>query len=252
MRSSEAVFHKLTRDLTKCKTVSHKKGNDMNNKKIVKVCIAIGLIGLVCLVCYLLSYNSKSTGISLSDDSEERVVKTNDIEGTDSMQETSLEVGNPEEVKTSVEEESIAVHVCGQVKKPGVYTLAKGARVSDAIDAAGGLAKDAAGDFINQAQKVEDEQQVYVPSQEEAKESPEVVQQETSNDSHLENKGLVNINQATKEELMTLPGIGEAKADMIIVYREEHGRFATIGEIKNISGIKDGVYNKICDLITTD
>ena len=51
---------------------------------------------------------------------------------------------------------------------------------------------------------------------------------------------------------MTLPGIGEAKADMIIVYREEHGRFATIGEIKNISGIKDGVYNKICDLITTD
>ena len=183
---------------------------------------------------------------------KERVVKTNDIEGTDSMQETSLEVGNPEEVKTSVEEESIAVHVCGQVKKPGVYTLAKGARVSDAIDAAGGLAKEAAGDFINQAQKVEDEQQVYVPSQEEAKESPKEVQQETSNDSHLENKGLVNINQATKEELMTLPGIGEAKADMIISYREEHGRFATIGEIKNISGIKDGVYNKICDLITTD
>lgn len=224
----------------------------MNNKKIVKVSIAIGLIGLVCLVCYFLSYNSKSTGISLSDDSEERVVETSDIEESDSIQEASLDLGNPEETSTSVEQVSIAVHVCGQVKKPGVYTLAQGARVSDAIDAAGGLTKDAAGDFINQAQKLEDEQQVYVPSQEEAKESPKVIQQETNNESHSENKGLVNINQATREELMTLPGIGEAKADMIITYREEHGKFASIEDIKNISRIKDGVFNKICDLITTD
>lgn len=224
----------------------------MNNKKIVKVSIAIGLIGLVCLICYFLSYNSKSTGISLSDDSEERVVERSDIEESDSIQETSADLGNPEEVKTSAEQESIAVHVCGQVKKPGVYTLAKGARVSDAIDAAGGLTKEAAGDFINQAQKLEDEQQVYVPSQEEAEELPKVIQQETNNDSHSENKGLININQATREDLMTLPGIGGAKADMIITYREEHGKFASIEDIKNISGIKDGVFNKICDLITTD
>lgn len=223
----------------------------MNNKKIVKVSIAIGLIGLVCLICYFLSYNSKSTGISLSDDSEERVVETSDIEESDSVQETSVDLGNSQG-KTSVEQESIAVHVCGQVKNPGVYTLAKGARVSDAIDAAGGLTKEAAGDFINQAQKLEDEQQVYVPSQEEAKESPKEVQQEKNNDSHSENTGLININQATREELMTLPGIGEAKADMIITYREEHGKFASIEDIKNISGIKDGVFNKICDLITTD
>lgn len=224
----------------------------MNNKKIVKVSIAIGLIGLVCLVCYFLSYNSKSTGISLSDDSEERLVETSDIEESDSIQEASLNLGNPEETSTSVEQESIAVHVCGQVKNPGVYTLAQGARVSDAIDAAGGLTKEAAGDFINQAQKLEDEQQVYVPSQEEANESPKEIQQEMNNESHSENKGLVNINQSTREELMTLPGIGEAKADMIITYREEHGKFASIEDIKNISGIKDGVFNKICDLITTD
>lgn len=223
----------------------------MNNKKIVKVSNAIGLIGLVCLICYFLSYNSKSTGISLSDDSEERVVETSDIEESDSVQETSVDLGNSQG-KTSVEQESIAIHVCGQVKNPGVYTLAKGARVSDAIDAAGGLTKEAAGDFINQAQKLEDEQQVYVLSQEEAKESPKEVQQEKNNDSHSENTGLININQATREELMTLPGIGEAKADMIITYREEHGKFASIEDIKNISGIKDGVFNKICDLITTD
>ncbi|WP_455714434.1 helix-hairpin-helix domain-containing protein [Anaerosporobacter sp.] len=225
----------------------------MNNKKIVKVSITICLVGIVCLICYLFSKNSKSTGISLSDDNEERVIESSDSESSDSKQETSTDLGKSEEGQTSVNEESIAVHVCGQVKNPGVYALTKGARVSDAIEAAGGLTKEAAGDFINQAQKLEDEQQVYVPNQEEVKESPEVIQQENGyNEGHSLNKDLININQATREELMTLPGIGEAKADMIISYREEHGRFATIEEIKNISGIKDGVYSKICDLITTD
>lgn len=225
----------------------------MNNKKIVKVSIAVGLIGVVCLIYCFLTQNSKSTGITLSDDNEERVIKTSDIESSDSIQETSTDIGKSEEGKNSVNQESIAVHVCGQVKKPGVYTLAKGARVSDAIEAAGGLTKKAAGDFINQAQKLDDEQQVYVPNKEEAKETPVMTQQENGNNvDRSVNKELININQATREELMTLPGIGEAKADMIMTYREEHGRFATIEEIKNISGIKDGVYNKICDLITTD
>ena len=60
---------------------------------------------------------------------------------------------------------------------------------------------------------------------------------------------LVNINQASKEELMTLPGIGESKADKIIAYREENGRFSTPEGIMEISGIKDGLYNKIKDKI---
>lgn len=225
----------------------------MNNKKIVKVSSTICLIGIVCLICYFVSKNSKSTGITLSDDNEERVIETSDIVSSDSIQETSADLGKSEEEQTSVNQESIAVHVCGQVKNPGVYTLAKGARVSDAIEAAGGLTKKAAGDFINQAQKLEDEQQIYVPNKEEANEAPLITQQENGNNANRSvNKELININQATREELMTLPGIGEAKADMIMTYREEHGRFATIEEIKNISGIKDGVYNKICDLITTD
>ena len=62
--------------------------------------------------------------------------------------------------------------------------------------------------------------------------------------------GKVNINQASKEELMTLPGIGEVKADAIIQYRTEQGKFASIEEIKNISGIKDGVFEKMKDKIT--
>ena len=65
-----------------------------------------------------------------------------------------------------------------------------------------------------------------------------------------ETDGKVNINQASKEELMTLPGIGEVKADAIIQYRTEQGKFASIEEIKNISGIKDGVFEKMKDKIT--
>lgn len=224
----------------------------MNSKKIV-ISVTVCLIGMVCLVCYYLSFNSKSAGIILSDDKEESVLELSDVSDLDIEVETSVDLGNSVKEQSPEEQTYIAVHVCGQVKHPGVYTLTKGARVSDAIEAAGGLTKEAAGDFINQAQKLEDEQQVYVPNKEEAKEMPTGIQQENgSNESHSVNKGLININQATREELMTLPGIGQAKADMIIRYREEHGRFATIEEIKNISGIKDGVYNKICDLITTD
>lgn len=230
----------------------------MNNKKVVIRKIAIGLIGIVTVFGILVYKNSCTQGISVSDDIEEREQRIIDSESRDNKTEASTDLGNSKEVENSVEQEhsveqdKIAVHVCGQVKKPGVYELKAGTRVSDAIEAAGGLTGKAAGDFINQAQKLVDEEQLYVPSKDEVKDSPKQLQHVTGyEDSDLKNS-LININQASREELMTLPGIGEAKADMIITYRDEHGRFATIEEIKNISGIKDGVYNKICDLITTD
>ena len=229
----------------------------MNNKKVVIRKIAIGLIGIIIVLGILLYRNNNSQGISLSDDNEEREQQIIDSESSDNKTDASTDLGNSKGVEDSVDEhsveqEKIAVHVCGQVKKPGVYELKNGTRVSDAIDAAGGLTGKAAGDFINQAQKLVDEEQVYVPSIDEMKDSPRQLQQVTGNEESNLKNSLININQASREELMTLPGIGEAKADMIITYRDEHGRFATIEEIKNISGIKDGVYNKICDLITTD
>lgn len=223
----------------------------MKIKKIVTVCTTIGLIGLACLICYFVFLDNGSTDIIISDDKEERVIKTSDIDDSNEAQET-LAVNGKATDETVTQEECITVHVCGQVKKPGVYSLAKGARVDDAIEAAGGLTKEAAGDFINQAQKLEDEQKVYVPDLKEAKQKQNSMQVDEYDESHSVSDSLININQASREDLMTLPGIGKAKADMIITYREEHGRFATIEEIKNISGIKDGVYNKICDLIKTD
>ena len=126
--------------------------------------------------------------------------------------------------------ENIFVYVCGAVQKPGVYELLPGQRICDAIEAAGGLSEQAAGDSLNQAEVLSDGQ----PGQETA---------ESSRD------GRVDINTADASALMSLPGIGQSKADAIIAYRNEHGAFKAPEELMNISGIKEGVYQKIKDSI---
>lgn len=141
-------------------------------------------------------------------------------------------------VETTTQELSIVyVYVCGHVECPGVYPLEVGARICDALELAGGVTEEGKPEALNQAEYVEDGQTIYVPSVDEEVESAEA------------EDGLVNINQADKETLMTLPGIGESKADIIIQYREEHGAFESIEELMNIPGIKEGVFNKIKSLI---
>ena len=138
----------------------------------------------------------------------------------------------------------IFVQVCGAVNSPGVYELNSDDRVFLAIKAAGGLRDDADETYLNQAAYLEDGQKIYVYTVDEAMKME--AEKDNSSDS---SEHLLNINTATKEELMTLSGIGESKADSIIQYREEHGSFSSIEELKNISGIKDGVYTKIADKI---
>lgn len=140
-------------------------------------------------------------------------------------------------------QDTIQVFVCGEVKHPGVYEMNEDDRIAAAIEAAGGLTKDASYESVNQAQKMEDGQQIYIPS----KTDQQSTLTQTTDDPYSD---LISINQASKEELMTLPGIGESKAESILSYREEHGSFKSIEELMNISGIKEGVYNKIKDYIT--
>lgn len=142
---------------------------------------------------------------------------------------------------TEKTESLIAVYVCGQVLSPGLYYIPSDARVQDAIDAAGGLGAEASLSTVNPAAYVQDGDKIYIPSEAE-------VLSASLNDAE-QSDGRVNINTATKEELMTLPGIGESKADSIISYRDEHGGYTSVEEIKNISGIKDGVFQKIKDMI---
>lgn len=162
--------------------------------------------------------------------------------------------------------EEIYVHVCGQVQNPGVYLLPAKSRMFEAIDAAGGLLADAADELLNQAAQVKDGQQIYVPSREEAMQG--MASQNMSNSGEggqgisnpaalasqpaadlAADDGKVNLNIASKEQLMTLSGIGEAKASSIIAYREAHGGFKRIEELMEVEGIKEGVFNKVKDQI---
>ena len=170
----------------------------------------------------------------------------------------SEEISNQSEVgeskETDVETDAwIYVDVAGAVRTPGVVKLARGARVYEAIELAGGFAKDAAISAVNQASVLQDVQQLYIVTVEEQKTkqlSSSEVSLETSGEGRVADAGKVNINQASEEEVMTLPGIGASKAADIVRYREEQGRFEQIEDIMNISGIKEAVFGKIKDKIT--
>lgn len=152
---------------------------------------------------------------------------------------------NSKSTGSTKEAECMYVDVCGQVRHPGVYELPKESRVFQAIESAGGFTEKAAVSTINQAQKLEDGQQLYVPSKKEVQ-----VMEDASGQNPKEiSDGKVNLNTASREELMTLTGIGEVKADSIIRYRETKGGFHSVEELKEVEGIKDGVFQKVKDQI---
>ena len=142
----------------------------------------------------------------------------------------------------------IYVYICGAVKNPGVYELEKGSRVYQLVDAAGGLNEDADDRSVNLAETITDGQMVRILSVTEAEGGSE---QEFANyASGITTDGKVNINTASEEELMSLSGIGQTKADGIIAYREEHGAFRNTEEIMQVSGIGESTYEKIKKDIT--
>ncbi len=160
------------------------------------------------------------------------------------------------------------VYVCGAVASPGVYPVTENMRVFEAIALAGGFSPEADEQWLNQAQTVTDGQRLYVYTVEETRQMKEEgaaaqegeaaaqnpgqtdAENASCNQLSTAEDGRININTADQETLMMLPGIGEVKAEAIIQYRTEHGSFASIEEIQNISGIKNAVFSKIRDLIT--
>ena len=136
----------------------------------------------------------------------------------------------------------VAVYVTGAVANPGVYYLPEDSRVEEALQAAGGPTTEADLNRVNLAQRVHDEEQIYVP--EVGEENPPVPSDSTSEG------GLININTASAGELETLPGIGPTLSQCIIDHREAHGPFATVEGIMDVRGIGEGLFNDIEDLIT--
>ncbi len=143
------------------------------------------------------------------------------------------------------DDEKIPVYVCGAVCNPGVYYVSSTALKQEALDLAGGFVEDAAIDYINLAETVVSGEKIYFPYTYELQEGYNMQPEQTDSGSSR----YVNINTATKEQLMTLPGIGESKAEAIIKYREKNGPFQNIQDITKIPGIKEGVYNNIKDHI---
>lgn len=182
-----------------------------------------------------------------------------------------------EEVKSS---KKIFVDVKGSVKSPGVYEVDENDIINNVIDLAGGFSKDAYTKNINLSKKVSDELVIYVYTKNEYKKlnTNEVKTTECTsssynisncvpssnsvivsgeNDTIINNQDngnsetkMININTATKDELLNLPGIGESKAKSIISYRTENGNFKTIEDIKNVSGIGDALFEQIKNNIT--
>ena len=142
----------------------------------------------------------------------------------------------------------ICVHVTGCVVSPGVYQLPEGSRVYEVIVLAGGFTEEADEEYLNQAAILSDGERIYIYSTEETATASDYTDKNISQGEDT----LVNINTATKETLMTLPGIGESRAESIIAYREEYGGFRAIEDIMKVSGIKDAAYSKLKKYICVD
>jgi competence protein ComEA len=222
-------------------------------KKNIIVVAATCSFLLVSGICYSCAYQGRSTSAVLVTNlsgEEAETDNTNYDEQAgfgESLDATGTQL-QPNEAPRTL----IYVHICGAVVKPGVYQVEAGSRLVDLIELSGGLNKDAAGDYMNQAGLVTDGQRIYIPTIKEVEElsvDEFVLGIQSTIEETTETSELVNINTANVDELMELPGIGQAKAELIIDYRRAQGQFKTIEELMNIPGIKEGLFNQISSYI---
>ena len=241
---------------------------------------------LIFLVCILLCGCTRREQLILEDISSKgepsvdlRAAQGQGESGTLGLQEQdAAETQGVREQSTSgdgEQQQTIFVHVCGAVKKPDVYELPTGSRVYEAVQKAGGFTENADESYVNQAQILSDGVKLVIPTLEQTqvmmsdeeeetligvvegqgnvvglgiiaetpKEGSEASQGSTSD-------GKININTASEAELCNIPGIGATRAAAIVAYRQEKGGFSSIEDIMNVSGIKEGTYEKIKDSIT--
>ena len=180
-------------------------------------------------------------------------------------------INEVEKVEVDLKDDLVYVDIKGAVKKPGVYKINSDKKIIDVITIAGGLMENANTDNINLSKKVTDEMVIIIYTDEEVKNSNivdtviKVIDKECVcpniqndgcinteiNDSITNVNKTININTATLEELMSINGLGEAKAKAIIKYREENGYFKIIDDLLNVSGIGVALLEKIKEYSTT-
>lgn len=200
-------------------------------KHVTKEKIIITVVILVISIIGLKLFLSKNAA---KVDQFEEVVLT---DTTDLIAETEKE--NNDVVKMYVD-------IKGAVKLPGMYEVTSDMRVLNVIDMAGGLKETADDSQVNFSQRIEDQMVIYIPVEGEEL-SETAIAGTNSNTANIskDEDGKVNLNQATKEELMTLSGVGEKKAEKIIEYREENGSFKTIEDLKNVNGFGEKSFESL-------
>ena len=194
---------------------------DLQQKRII-LCMVLVIIGTVFFVQTMQPNQPEAI-----------VVQTNTAEKPEDS------FSQPETIKNE-----LVVHVAGAVQNPGVYTLQDGSRVEDAITRAQLLPQSDA-DALNRAALLSDGQKIVVPFAGEAQTSNPLT--ESENGTMPNDK--VNLNHATLAQLMTLPGIGEVKAQAIMQYRQEHNGFQSIDQLLQVNGIGSAIYSQIAHLV---
>lgn len=223
-----------------------------SNKKQILIFIAIILFMILIIAVYFFKvYNSNYESID-----PENILENN-IQNT-------LNNSTSSNIESDVDSDYIIVHITGAINNPGIVKLKTGSRIADAINNAGGFTTDADISSINLAYKLDDGQKIYVPyinennndiSTEENTVSSDageniILEDNSYSSNNSKNIDLININSATQTELETIPGIGPSTALKIITYRIENGKFSSIEDIKNVSGIGDSKFENIKNYIT--
>lgn len=204
-----------------------------NKKQKLIFFIIVGI--MICIILYYIYTTLYQNKFSLSVeedpswDNEDDFVQTN---STDTLEDTANTKSN-----------TIVVYICGAVKESKVITLKENSRITDAIEAVGGLESDADLTNINLAYMLEDGEKIYIPRKGET--TNENIESDSPISSTSTKSTKININKATQAELETIPGVGPSTALKIINYRKENGKFKTIEEIKNVSGIGDAKFEKM-------
>lgn len=193
-------------------------------KKIIGSAVILIILSLFLIVFYV---NSKP--IDNVSNNKEEIFKEQSAAGNITEQSSS----------------DITVYINGEVKNPGVYKLKQDSRVQDLVKACGGFTNEANSYKLNLAKKLKDEDYIYVDK----KSDNENLQLQNGLQGETSENAKVNINTATKEELKTIPGIGDVTAQKIIDYREQNGGFSSIEDLKNIDRIGDKTLEKIKDKV---
>lgn len=200
----------------------------IKNRYALKYVLAAGMI-VLCGVTYVIRQNSeKENGLVF--ETQQAANETETAVQTQPL----LDASEPAA-------EMFYVYVCGSVCIPGVYTCVSGSRIYELIEMAGGFTQEADQSSLNLVEQVTDGMRLYVPK------AGEGVESQPGGAAGVQSK--VNINTATAEQLMTLPGIGTSRAEDIIAYRKKNGAFADKQDIMQVPGIKNAAYEKIKDLI---